>query len=138
MLLFGTTYCERGNSSLLMHSKESQKGYIKGSLGFSLRLLLFSLRLQLVDGRRFDAFVAYPHFSRVHGGASPIVAYVSALLVRVRVCEYAYVLRCQFSVWACLWGVPVFLRVCVHCVLVSKGKEGEEVEPNGALRAYEC
>ena len=101
-------------------TQKSRKGArSRGSFGFSLRL-------QLVDSRRFDAFVAYPHFSRVHGGASPIVAYVSALLVRVRVCDCGCVLRCQLLAWVCLWGVPVCVRVRA-CVLASKVKEGEEV-----------
>ena len=93
--------------------------------------------MQLVDGRRFDAFVAYPHFSRVHGGASPIVAYVSALLVRVRVCEL------------CLCAsLPVFragvlvgrarVRACVcACVLASKVKEGEDVGHHDLAIAFE-
>jgi hypothetical protein len=42
------------------------------------------LRLQRVDGRRFDAFVADLPCSRVHRGAAPIISLVSAPLVRVR------------------------------------------------------
>ena len=72
------------------------------------------MRLQLVDGRRFDAFVAYPHFSRVHGGASPIVAYVSALLVRVQVCESALCASLAVARVGVLVGVRVLVRVCVH------------------------
>jgi hypothetical protein len=87
----------------------------------------FSLRLQLVDGRRFDAFVAYPHFSRVHGGASPIVAYVSALLVRVRVCELCLCASLPvFRVGVLVGRARVRACVCA-CVLASKVKEGEEV-----------
>ena len=43
----------------------------------------FGLRLQRVDGRLFDVFVADLHCSRVHRGATaaPIVSYVSAFLV---------------------------------------------------------
>ena len=42
------------------------------------------MRLQRVDGRRFDAFVADLHCSRVQRGAAPIISLVRAPLVRVR------------------------------------------------------
>ena len=51
----------------------------------------FALRLQRVDGPRFDAFVADILCSRLHGVAAPTVSYVSALLVRVRACICASV-----------------------------------------------
>ncbi len=38
----------------------------------------FALRLQQVDGRRVDAFVADLHCSRVQRGAAPTVSNVSA------------------------------------------------------------
>ena len=41
----------------------------------------FGLRLQRVDGRRLDAFVADLHCSCIHCGAAPIVSYVSAIPV---------------------------------------------------------
>ena len=56
--------------------------------------LRFLLRSQRVDGRRFDAFVGDLCSSRVHGGAAPIVSYVSALLVCVRVLICAFVQVC--------------------------------------------
>ena len=67
------------------------------SLSLLLLLLLLLLRLQRVDGRRFDAFVADLHCSRVHGGAAPIVSYVSALprpSASVRVCIVCFVSSC--------------------------------------------
>ena len=63
----------------------------QGDLPFAFA---FALRLQRVDGRRFDAFVADLHCSRVHRGAAPIVSYVSATLIRVCVNECAYLLVC--------------------------------------------
>jgi hypothetical protein len=75
-----------GQLLLSMQLEKSRKaGPDQGSFAFALA---FALRLQRVDGRRLDAFVADLHCSRVHGGAAPIVAYVSALPVnpvRVRV-----------------------------------------------------
>jgi hypothetical protein len=92
------------------------------------------VRLQRVDGRRFDAFVADLHCSRVHRGAAPIVSYVSALPVRVLVCECALVLRCQLVVGVCLCLCACScMCVCMHLVIQSK--ERGEVEPSGALRA---
>jgi hypothetical protein len=69
--------------------------------------------LQRVDGRRLDAFVADLHCSRVRRGAAPTVSYVSALPVRVQLCECACVLRCQLLVWVCLWACPCSC-VCAH------------------------
>ena len=90
------------------------------------------MRLQRVDGRRLAAFVTDLHSSRVHRDAAPIVSYVSALPVRVRVCMCALLPVARVDV---LVGVPVFVRVCA-CVLGSRAmKEGGEVQPNGALRA---
>ena len=59
------------------------------------------------------------HCSRVHRGAAPIVSYVSALLirarvcVRARVCECSCVRPCELFVWVRLWACP-FLCECVH------------------------
>ena len=61
----------------------------------SLSLLRLHLRLQQVDGRRLDAFVADLHHSRVLRHAAPIVSYVSALPVPGQVCDCACALRCQ-------------------------------------------
>ena len=58
-------------------------------------LLLLCVCLQLVDGRRLDdVFVADLLCPRLHGGTAPIVSYVSAPLVRVRVSECAFVRVC--------------------------------------------
>ena len=66
-------------------------GWISGSFAFAFA---FGLRSQRVDGRRIDAFVGDLCCSRVHGGAAPIVSYVSALLVCVRVLICAFVQVC--------------------------------------------
>jgi hypothetical protein len=84
------------------------------SRGASLLLLLLAVRLQRVDGRRLDAFVADLHCSRVHRGAAPIVSYVSALLVRVQVCESALCASLAVARVGVLVGVRVLVRVCVH------------------------
>ncbi len=60
-----------GNSYSRCCSKESQGGRIKGGFAFALA---FALRLQRVDGRRLDAFVADLPCSRVCRGAAPIVS----------------------------------------------------------------
>ncbi len=91
-------------------------GWISGSFAFAFA---FGLRSQRVDGRRLDAFVADLRCSRVHGGAAPIVAYVSALPVRVncasvRVC---FVASCSCG---CACG-RARVRVCA-CVLGSRAK----------------
>ena len=44
----------------------------------ALLCFAFRLRLQWVDGRRVDAFVADLHCSRVQRGAAPTVSNVSA------------------------------------------------------------
>ena len=81
------------------------------SRGASLSLSLLHLRLQQVDGRRLDAFVADLHHSRVLRHAAPIVSYVSALPVRFRVFA---------CVHCCAWA---FRNVCgvllCHCMDVA-------------------
>ena len=103
---YGITYSHR--TKLLLswcYSRESQGGYIKRS---------FALRLQRVDGRRFDAFVADLLCSRLHGGAAPIISYVSAPLVRVRVrVRASFVCACARRRRVCV-DVPDFVRVWVH------------------------
>ena len=97
---------------LLMLLKESQGGKIKGSLPFAFA---FALRLQRVDGRRLDAFVADLHCSRVHRGAGPTVSYVSALPVRVQLCEKCASVHVCF-VASCLCGCAcgrARVRACV-------------------------
>ena len=74
----------------------------------------FALRLQRVDGRRFDALVADILCSRLHGVAAPTVSYVSAPLVRrasVHLCECACVCALLPVRVGVLAGVPDF--VCV-------------------------
>ncbi len=75
-----------GDPTLDATRKSRKGGQIKGSFAFAS-----AVRLQRVDGRRLDAFVADLHCSRVHRGAAPIVSYVSALPVRLQVCECAFV-----------------------------------------------
>ena len=67
------------NSHSLDATRRSRKA-ARSSRSFALRLLCFGLllRLQLVDGRRVDAFVADLHCSRVQRGAAPTVSNVSA------------------------------------------------------------
>ena len=77
----------------------------------------FALRLQRVDGRRFDALVADILCSRLHGVAAPTVSYVSAPLVRrasVHLCECVRAcVRALLSVRVgVLVGVPDFVCVC--------------------------
>ena len=75
----------------------------------------FALRLQRVDGRRFDALVADILCSRLHGVAAPTVSYVSAPLVRrasVHLCECVCArVRVVASVCGCACGCARF-RVC--------------------------
>ena len=79
----------------------------------------FALRSQRVDGRRLDAFVADLHCSRVHRGAAPTVSYVSALPVRVQVCECALCASLPVARGGVFVGVRVFVGVCA-CVLESR------------------
>jgi hypothetical protein len=92
----------------------------------------FALRLQRVDGRRFDALVADILCSRLHGVAAPTVSYVSAPLVRrasVHLCECVCACaRCCRCVWVCL-------RVCrISCAWVHAsshaGQRARTVEPS--------
>ena len=69
----GTTYCQRATPTLDATRKSRKGGQIKGSFAFA-----FAVRLQRVDGRRLDAFVADLHCSRVQRGAAPTVSNVSA------------------------------------------------------------
>ncbi len=69
------------------------------------------MRLQRVDGRRVDAFVADLLFSRLQCGAVPTISNVSAPLVRVPMSESALVRVC---VWVCAC-LPMRVGACV-CV----------------------
>ena len=74
------------------------------------------MRLQRVDGRRFDALVADILCSRLHGVAAPTVSYVSAPLVRrasVHLCECVCVRALLPVRVGVLVGVPDFVCVCV-------------------------
>ena len=93
-------------------------------------LLCFALGLQRVDGRRFDAFVADLHCSRVHRGAARIFSYVSAVLVRVRESECASLPVVGVGV---LVGVRALVRVCA-CVLASSRARGESPTGHCELR----
>ena len=73
----GTTCCQRATPALDA-TRRSRKA-ARSSRSFALALVFaFALRLQWVDGRRVDAFVAYLHCSRVQRGAAPTVSNVSA------------------------------------------------------------
>ena len=71
MLLLAVTYCHPHSLDATRTSRKAAKSSRS-----------FALRLQRVDGRRFDALVADILCSRVHGVAAPTVSYVSAPLVR--------------------------------------------------------
>ena len=90
MLLAPPAASGGGDPTLDATRKSRKGGQIKGSFAFAFAFA-FALRLQRVDGRRLDAFVADLHCSRVHRGAGPSVSYVSALPVRVQVCMCAFV-----------------------------------------------
>ena len=79
MLLLAPPTASRSHT--LDATRRSRKA--AGSTGASASAFAFGLRLQRVDGRLFDVFVADLHCSRVHRGATaaPIVSYVSAFLV---------------------------------------------------------
>ena len=91
------------------------------------------LRLQRVDGRRFDALVADILRSRLHGVAAPTVSYVSAPLVRrasVHLCECVCscaLLPVRADV---LVAVPDF--VCMR-LRMYVGQRARTVEPSGVL-----
>ena len=79
----GTTYYQPGT-----HTLDALEGVARP---LDQGELCFALRLQWVNGRRFDAFVADLHCSRVRRGAVPIVSYIRecpsrpSASVRVRV-----------------------------------------------------
>jgi hypothetical protein len=81
----------------------------------------FAMRLQRVDGRRFDALVADILCSRLHGVAARTVSYVSAPLVRlasVHLCECASLCVCspRQSVEVCSF---VFCRYPIAAIFDS-------------------
>ena len=109
MLLFGITYCPPNETPHSLDATRTSRKAAKSSRSFALRL-----RLQRVDGRRFDALVADILCSRLHGVAAPTVSYVSAPLVRrasVHLCECASVCALLPVRVGVLAGVPDF--VCV-------------------------
>ena len=75
MMLLAPPAASGGDPTLDATRKSRKGGQIKGSFAFAFA---FAVRLQRVDGRRLDAFVADLHCSRVHRGAAPIVSNVSA------------------------------------------------------------
>ena len=100
----------------------------------------FALRLQRVDGRRFDALVADIFCSRLHGVAAPTVSYVSAPLVRrasVHLCECVCACaRCCRCVWVCLWVCPISCVWVPACVFACRAKSTDSrAEPHGVLEA---
>ena len=128
----GTTYCQP-ETHTLDATRRSRKAADQAEL-------CFALRLQRVDGRRLDAFVADLHCSRVHRGAAPIVSYVSALPVRVqsvRVCIACFVASCS---WGCACGRArdaACLCVCVHasCHPEQRARGGRAQR---GIASYEC
>ena len=114
MMLLAPPAASGGTPTLDATRKSRKGGQMKGSFAFA-----FAVRLQRVDGRRLDAFVADLHCSRVHRGAAPTVSYVSALPVRLQVCECA--LCASLAVARVGVLVRVLVRVCA-CVLGSSAK----------------
>ena len=95
------------------------------------------LRLQRVDGRRFDAFVADMLCSRLHGVAAPTVSYVSAPLVRrasVHLLQSVCVCALLPVRVGVLVGVPDFVRVGA-CVFACRAKSTDGGSPSGVLEA---
>ena len=120
MMLLAPPAASGGTPTLDATRKSRKGGQIKGSFAFAFAFDFASaVRLQRVDGRRLDAFVADLHCSRVHRGAAPIVSYVSALPVRLQVCECA--LCASLAVARVGVLVRVLVRVCA-CVLGSSAK----------------
>ena len=72
MLPFGITYCRPNETPTLLMLLEGVARRLDQA-GASI-----ALRVQRVDGRRADAFVADIHCSRVQSGAAPTVSNVSA------------------------------------------------------------
>ena len=133
MLLFGITYCPPNETP---HSLDATRTIRKAANSSRS----FALRLQRVDGRRFDALVADILCPRLHGVAAPTVSYVSAPLVRrasVHLCECVCVcVRALLPVRVgVLVGVPDF--VCVGaCVFACRAKSTDSrAEPHGVLEA---
>ena len=93
------------------------------------------LRLQRVDGRRFDAFVADLLCSRLHGGAAPIIGYVSAPLVRVRVFIRASVCACARR-RQCVWAFPISC-VWEHASSLA-GQRARTVGAQRGIGSCEC
>jgi hypothetical protein len=98
MLLFGITYCRPNETPHSLDATRTSRKAAESSRSFALRL-------QRVDGRRFDALVADILCSRLHGVAAPTVSYVSAPLVRSCVSECAFVRVCVCArVVSSAWG----------------------------------
>jgi hypothetical protein len=102
VLLFGITYCPPNETPHSLDATRTSRKAAKSSRSFALRL-----RLQRVDGRRFDALVADILCSRHHGVAAPTVSYVSAPLVRLasvhlRECASVCVRVRLARVWRCV------------------------------------
>ena len=100
----------------------------------------FALRLQRVDGRRLDAFVADLHCSRVRCGVAPIVSYVSALprpSASVRVCIVCFVSSCSCGCACGRARVRARARVCVHANL-DPGQRGQGGTAQRGIASYEC
>ena len=117
--------------------RKSRKAARSRGAAPSLSAFASALRLQRVDGRRFDAFVADLHCSRVHRGAAPIVSYVSALPVRVLVCECALCASLAVARVGVLVLVRVLLHVCVHasCHPEQRARGGRAQR---GIASYEC
>ena len=136
VLLFGITYCRPNETPHSLDATRTIRKAAESSRSFALRL-----RLQRVDGRRFDALVADILCSRHHGVAAPTVSYVSAPLVRrasvhLRECVCACGHRCQcVRMWvcpiSCVWGTTVGA-----CFFACRAKSTDgRAEPHGVLEA---
>ena len=135
VLLFGITYCPPNETPHSLDATRTIRKAAKSSRSFALRL-----RLQRVDGRRFDALVADILCSHLHGVTAPTVSYVSAPLVRrasVHLCECVRAcVRCCRCVWVCLWVCPISCVYVGACVFACRAKSTDgRAEPHGVLEA---
>ena len=110
MLLFGITYCRPNETPHSLDATRTSRKAAESSRSFALRL-------QRVDGRRFDALVADILCSRLHGVAAPTVSYVSAPLVR-----RASVHLCEFASLMCVCALPECGGVFVCALQISHGR----------------
>ena len=129
----GTTYCQPG-THLLMLLEGVARRLDQGELCSALLCFCVCSGSRMVVALMLSS--ADLHCSRVRRGAAPSVSYVSALLVRVRVCECACARRCQLFVRVCLWVSPCScVRVHASWHLGQRGRGGRAQR---GIASYEC